>query len=198
MQACASPRACALPRPTLQRQGLLWVWAGGGGALAALEAAATPPVLAAELDASAEGVPTRASDGRKATMRSYYYRELCAPISHTGTCCSCLSSCVLLGSAVGHLAFMQTECLASCRPRGWGASWPLLGAMLDHINRLCCRTQAVRMGHPRGEPDRPFPPALQPPHCPGQQVCLRAGHDCLHLRCLLLFIQQWAVMHSHY
>ena len=78
MQACASPRACALPRPTLQRQGLLWVWAGGGGALAALEAAATPPVLAAELDQSAEGVPTRTSDGRKATMQRYYYRELCA------------------------------------------------------------------------------------------------------------------------
>ena len=121
MQACASPRACAVPRPTLQRQGLLWVWAGGGGALAALEAAATPPVLAAELDPDEEGVPTRASDGRKATMRSYYYRELCAPESF----------------AVGRAAAAPRLLCVSCRT---------VGALAD---KAFCQLRAMYWGFPR-------------------------------------------------
>ena len=112
MQACASPRACALPRPTLQRQGLLWVWAGGNGALAALEAAATPPVLAAELDPDAEGMPTCASDGRKATMQRYYYRELCASIPACWTC-------MVMMTCVVNWRTMLTGCAAICRPYGW-------------------------------------------------------------------------------
>ena len=177
MQACASPRACALPRPTLQRQGLLWVWAGGSGALAALEAAATPPVLAAELDANAEGVPTRASDGRKAIMRSYYYRELCAPPQSVAVVCA--------SDAHASVCLMQTHRTPEVTQDTWSctdtAFLQIVGnvvvslyhvwGLVDHIDKACCWSQAIWMGYSRGEPDRPFTPALQPPHCAGQQVC---------------------------